>query len=167
MPLRFGRSIGFDRLHPRLENGSRAVGFADNLRPHSTRWHIVCLVVTDLGPTAAQPQALVHGFQQTTDGFAPGGNLHLGADVGVAVDARESPIALAVEIEGDVQGALMALGAQHAAPFVDLVWMGARGAMSGMTGKCLDHILLIIMWQARVVGFEVEVDLTKQGRHGS
>ena len=165
MPLRISRPTGFNRFQKRFEDGLRPLNGSEDFRGKPTRGHVVCFVVADFGGAAAQTKAPLHGFQQTAHRFASGRNLHASAEVGFRIDTRKCPVASAVEILGHVEGVPMTLDAESAAPFVDLVGIGARGAMSGMMGEGLHDIGLIVVGQARVVRDGGELNLTDERRH--
>ena len=113
-----------------------------------TGGHVVGLIVANDGGFPSQTEAALHGFEQLADGFAVEGDLHLHALISFVVHEGVGLAGFVVKVLGDVDGALVALGAEGPASAMDIIWMGTGGAVSGVAGKGLHDIDLVIPRQA-------------------
>ncbi|KAL9096809.1 MAG: hypothetical protein Q9163_006400, partial [Psora crenata] len=113
------------------------------------RGDIVILVVADDGLGVAEAQAALHGFEELADGAAVGGDFHLDALVGVQVDDGESVAGFVEDVLADVVGALASFGAEGFAPAIDLIRLGALGAMGSMSGEGSHDEQFIVVGETR------------------
>lgn len=87
------------------------------------------------------------------------------AVVAVTVDGGEGLAAFVVDILGDIEGALMAFGAESTSIAMDFVGAGACGAVGSVTRKSFHDVKLIVAGKTRVCGDGSEIDLADEGRH--
>lgn len=104
-------------------------------RLHHPRGDVVRLVVAGGGDPPAQAEAAFHRLEQLADDGAVGRDLHLHAPVALEVDDGEGLAGFVEDVLGDVEGPLVAFGAETAAFAVDFVGVDAGGAVRGVAGE--------------------------------
>lgn len=70
------------------------------------------------------------------------------------------------DVLGNVEGSLVAFGAEAASFAVHFIWTCAGEAVGGVAGECFHDIELVVMGKTRVGhGNGREADLTRWGSH--
>lgn len=111
-------------------------------------------------------QTPLHRLQEFADGGAVGGDLDLDALVTLAVHEGVGQAGFVEDVLRDVLGALEASGAEGAALAVDVVRVGAGGAVGAVPCEGFHHVELVVAGETGVGGRDGgEADLADGGRH--
>ncbi len=109
---------------------------------------VVGCVVADRLQFPSQSQSALHGFEEFAHDAAVGGDLHLYGSAIVHVDDGECLPRFVEDVLGDVEGALVAFGAEAASLAVDFVWACTGGAVRGVPGEGFHHVEFVVVGKA-------------------
>ena len=108
-------------------------------------WETVFLIGAGGGNLSAYAKAAFHGLEQVPNHGAVGWDLHLHSMVVLEVDYRECLAGFVQDVLGDVEGTLVAFGAEGTAFAMDVIRVCAGGAVRGVSGECFHDIELVVV----------------------
>lgn len=111
-------------------------------------------------------QSTLHGPKQGTNGLAADGNFDLDSLTALAIDEGVSLAILVVDILGNVDCSLMALGAERLGSPMDGVWVSAGVAVGSVLCKLLHDKGLVISGHARDDDGGIEANVSLERGHG-
>lgn len=115
-------------------------------------WETVFLIGAGGRNLSADAKAAFHGLEQVPDDGAVGRDLHLHSVVVLEVDYGECLAGSVEDVLGDVEGTLVAFGAESTAFAMEVIRVCAGGAVRGVSGECFHDIELVVVGQTRVGG---------------